>query len=157
MTRAVSALTVHAEFLDPGDLVDGELRLVLSERVPADDAKGFVPAYVFAMTLDAVDGAVGRVQLRLGATYWLVMYAGQIGYGVDEPYRGRRLAARSCRLLFPPARTASRSCGSRATPRTSPPAAPAGAGCELVETSTSRKATTCTSAGCGGCAATESS
>jgi tagatose 1,6-diphosphate aldolase len=31
----------------------------------------------------------------------VVNYTGHIGYRVDEPFRGRRYAERSCRLLLP--------------------------------------------------------
>jgi tagatose 1,6-diphosphate aldolase len=96
--------TLITDFLDPGELADGDLRLLLAARVPADRAKGYVPAYEFAMTEGASGAPVGRIALRLGASDFLVRYAGQIGYGVDEPYRGRHYAARSCRLLVPLAR-----------------------------------------------------
>jgi len=104
MTRQKPVVGVLTKFRDPGELVDGDLRLVVSELVPADPIKGYVPAYKFAMTVVGADSAVGNIQLRLGATDGLVIYGGQIGYGVDEPFRGRRFAARSCRLLFPLAR-----------------------------------------------------
>lgn len=96
--------TILTDFLDPGELRDGELRLFVAERNAADSERGFVPAYNFAMTIDGVDDVIGQIGLRLGATHFLVHYAGQLGYDVDEPHRGHRYAARSCRLLFPLAR-----------------------------------------------------
>ena len=91
-------------FLDPGELIDSDLRLAVGELAPADPAKNSVPVYTFAMKLDGVRESVGGIQLRLGVTDHLVMYGGQIGYGVEESYRGRHLAARSCLLLLPLAR-----------------------------------------------------
>jgi tagatose 1,6-diphosphate aldolase len=44
---------------------------------------------------------VGGIDLRIGTSQRLIMYAGQVGYGVDEIFRGHRFAARSVRLLFP--------------------------------------------------------
>ncbi len=44
---------------------------------------------------------MGRLSLRIGHTEHIEMYAGHIGYSVDPPYRGHRLAARSCLLILP--------------------------------------------------------
>jgi tagatose 1,6-diphosphate aldolase len=43
---------------------------------------------------------VGLIRLRVGPARAL-RCPGQIGYEVDEPHRGHRYAARSCRLLLP--------------------------------------------------------
>ena len=47
---------------------------------------------------------MGNIDLRVGLTEKLRMLGGHIGYEVYEPYRGRRYATRSCRLLLPFAR-----------------------------------------------------
>ncbi|MBN1554362.1 MAG: GNAT family N-acetyltransferase [Phycisphaerae bacterium] len=91
-------------FLDPGTLVDQELQLVLKEKTPADPAKGYVPAYVFDMTLADTQTVVGSINFRVGDTDFLVRYGGHIGYEVNPEHRGHRFAARSCLLLFPLAR-----------------------------------------------------
>lgn len=92
---------VSTNFRDPGDLRDGNLELRVRELAPANILPGFVPAYHFDM-IDADTGdIVGRISLRLGDTEHLVQYGGQIAYGVEEPHRGHRYAARACRLLFP--------------------------------------------------------
>jgi tagatose 1,6-diphosphate aldolase len=93
---------VATAFRDPGELVDGDLRLVLAACAPADPVKGWVPWYRFVMTVDG--GRVGEIHLRLGATDFMVRFAGQVAYGVDEPHRGHRYAARALRLLQPLAR-----------------------------------------------------
>ena len=87
-------------FLDPGELIDGELQLVLKEKKPADPAKGFVPAYLFDMVLTGTDAVVGSICLRIGNIEHLVRYGGHIGYGVNPDHRGHRFAARACRLVF---------------------------------------------------------
>jgi predicted acetyltransferase len=42
---------------------------------------------------------MGNINLRVGHTEHLTLYRGHIGFGVQEPFRGNRLALRSCRLL----------------------------------------------------------
>ena len=88
-------------FLDPGELIDGELALVLKEQQPADPSRRWVPAYVFDMVLAGTTTRVGSVSLRVGNTEHLVRYAGHVGYGVRPAHRGHRFAARGTRLLVP--------------------------------------------------------
>ncbi|MDE2845098.1 MAG: GNAT family N-acetyltransferase [Gemmatimonadota bacterium] len=117
---------VPFQFRNPGVLVDGDLRLRLHMTLPGDARRGIVPEYVFDMVradnlgepdrqgtqgnLDRPDRpdypatVMGRLSLRIGHTEHIEMYAGHIGYSVDQPYRGRRLAARSCQLILPLAR-----------------------------------------------------
>jgi tagatose 1,6-diphosphate aldolase len=92
------------EWKDPGELVDGDLTLVLAEKIPADPAKRYVPAYDFEMRRTGRPEKIGNVGLRVGDTYRLRMYGGDIGYGVNPEFRGHHYAARACRLLFPLAR-----------------------------------------------------
>jgi tagatose 1,6-diphosphate aldolase len=92
------------EFLDTGCLMDRDLELVLVGKDPGDPARGWIPAYRFTMRLVGSDEEIGRIELRVGDTEPLHRYAGHIGYGVLEAYRGHRYAARACRLLLPLAR-----------------------------------------------------
>lgn len=87
-------------FKEPGKLVDGDLELVLAGRHPADPVKKYVPDYEFEMRQTGTLTHLGLIRLRIGSAR-ILRYAGQIGYEVDEPYRGHRYAARSCRLLLP--------------------------------------------------------
>src|SRR5262245_25338519 len=96
--RSVESV-VDIEFIDPGPLVDGDLELRLVEKTPADHERGFEPAYRFAM-VEATSGVVmGNITLRVGHSEHLTLYRGHIGFGVEERFRGNRLALRSCRLL----------------------------------------------------------
>ena len=79
-------------------LTDGRVSLRLEKLSPADPVKRYVPAYHFQIMAD--DQPVGRITLRIGYPDSL-LYGGQIGYGVDEPYRGHGYAGAACRLLFP--------------------------------------------------------
>jgi predicted acetyltransferase len=83
--------------LEPGPLHDRELRLDLLQFAP--HAVHQVPTYHFLM-IDAETGEeAGTINLRLGWDENLVLYAGHIGYGVHEAYRGRRYASRAVMLL----------------------------------------------------------
>jgi predicted acetyltransferase len=90
-------------FLRPGRLVDGDLELVLTRRIPASPVKGYVPAYHFEMRHPGKKAVLGSIRLRVGPIAKL-RYAGHIGYGVHKRFRGHRYATRSCQLLLPLAR-----------------------------------------------------
>lgn len=93
---------IRLDPLDPGELWDGELGLELVEFAPHTAHK--VPTYHFRM-IDGRSGAeAGSINLRLGWDENLRLYAGHVGYGVHELFRGRRYAARSVILLKPLAR-----------------------------------------------------
>ena len=89
-------------FYDVSDLKDSEIFLKLTRTCDAQPEKRWLPAYYFEICL--LDGTrVGSCDLRIGhneKTY----IGGNIGYGVDEAYRGHRYAAKACRLAFKQAR-----------------------------------------------------
>ena len=72
--------------------------LRVSRMTDSIPEKKFVPAYKFDICL--MNGmAIGVCDLRIGHTEGLYI-GGNIGYGIDENYRGRHYAAKACRLLF---------------------------------------------------------
>lgn len=89
-------------FLSPGDLVDGELRLTLGRTYQHRLHHDWLPAYAFQMECDG--RPAGGLRLRIGDGDEVRLYFGHIGFDVDEPFRGRHFAERSCRLVFPLAR-----------------------------------------------------
>ena len=93
------------EFHNPGPLIDGDLELMLIEQIPGDPARDWVPTYRFRMVRAGSDEPMGRIELRVGYPQHLVLYGGNIGYGVTPEYRGHHYAARACRLLLPLARS----------------------------------------------------
>lgn len=90
-------------FTNPGKLVDGDLRLVLVKKHPANPVKRHVPWYQFKMRKAGVRRWIGNINLRIGSARQL-RCPGHVGYRVSKPYRGHHFAARSCRLLLPLAR-----------------------------------------------------
>lgn len=60
-----------------------------------------MPAYKFQMVNLVTKDVIGNIDLRVGLTEKLKEYGGHIGYEVNEKYRGKQPAARSCRLLLP--------------------------------------------------------
>jgi predicted acetyltransferase len=93
------------EFHDPGRLIDEDLELVLIDKYPGDPTFRWAPAYQFKMARLGQDDLVGRIDLRMGNSEHILMYAGHIGYGVEVAHRGHHYAARACRLLMPLARS----------------------------------------------------
>ncbi len=91
----------NVQFLDPGELVDADLRLVLRERRSADPVRGYVPAYLFDMVRDGTGQVMGYISLRIGHSEYIERYAGHIGYRVEPLHRGRHYAERATRLLLP--------------------------------------------------------
>jgi predicted acetyltransferase len=88
---------ISQEFQELVELEEGNLRLVVRAREPAVPEKGWVPAYRFSILVGGEP--VGRIDLRLGETDFMVRFGGQVGYGIDPPHRGHKYAARSLRLL----------------------------------------------------------
>ena len=85
-------------FYDVDDLRSDEIVLKLTKTCEAQPEKRWLPAYCFDICL--LNGTpIGKCDLRIGhneKTY----IGGNIGYGIDEPYRGHHFAAKACRLLF---------------------------------------------------------
>lgn len=90
------------EFLDPGELSDGELRLALARRNPADPIKQWVPSYDFDLIVNGQK--VGEINFRAQNTHSLEMYGGHFAYSVLPEHRGHHYAARGVKLLLPLAR-----------------------------------------------------
>ncbi len=89
-------------FLDPGPLIDHDLELVLVNKVAAQPEKNYVPAYEFILNNRTTGETMGHIHLRVGdETNENLYYGGNIGYEVQETFRGKHYASRACKLLFP--------------------------------------------------------
>lgn len=87
------------EELPTPDLKDEEIILKRVDFRPADEKKGWVPAYHFEICRIKTGETVGKCDLRIGyclGTY----YGGNIGYEVFAPFRGNHYARRAAKLLM---------------------------------------------------------
>jgi tagatose 1,6-diphosphate aldolase len=87
----------------PQALRDGDLGLVLRDLLEESRSRWGVRAYLFDMVLRGE--RVGSLSLRVGATANLLIYAGHVGFSVEEAHRGQHLAERATRLVLPFARS----------------------------------------------------
>ena len=87
------------EFNDYDRLSDGEIEIVLKEKQPAPPGEGYVPQYHFDICLPGKAEPIGSIRLRIGNTELITEYAGHIGYGINEEYRGHRYASKACNLV----------------------------------------------------------
>lgn len=94
---------ILVEFLDTNDLRDNEIYLHLLKTIEGDLSKGYVPAYYFSIIRSSDDIEVGRCDLRVGHNE-NTKYGGNIGYEVNEKYRGNGYASKACKFLFKLAR-----------------------------------------------------
>ena len=90
------------EFLDTFFLKNDEMTLRLEKTVEGDDARGWLPAYHFAICRPSGE-KIGVCDLRVGHNE-SVYYGGNIGYRVEPTYRGHHYAGKACLLLFELAR-----------------------------------------------------
>lgn len=89
-------------FINTEFLKNDEIQLLLEKAVDGDDEKGWVPAYHFAIC-DMHGTKMGVCDLRIGHNEKLY-YGGNIGYRIEEEYRGHHYAGKACLLLFELAR-----------------------------------------------------
>ena len=83
----------------PKNLCFGDVQLRFDRLASADLKRGFVPCYNFRIV--AGTNEVGHVNLRIGDTAHIRLYAGHLGYEVLERFRGHRYAYQACLALAP--------------------------------------------------------
>ncbi|GMA64293.1 GNAT family N-acetyltransferase [Alicyclobacillus fastidiosus] len=86
------------QFLKFDRLAGEDIDLIIDEKVPADEAKGWVPAYKYNIVLHNTTTIVGQIDIRIGYQESLY-FGGHIGYTVLEKYRGNHFAGKACLLL----------------------------------------------------------
>lgn len=90
------------EFLNIDFLINDELHLVLKKTMEGNPQRNWVPAYYFDIVLNSGE-IIGGCDLRVGHNE-MIYYCGNIGYHIDEEYRGHHYAAQATTLLFELAR-----------------------------------------------------
>jgi predicted acetyltransferase len=86
------------EFIDFDYLTDGKIDLKIEEKTPANEEKGYVPAYKYRVTLHGSDESIGNIDIRIGYNE-NIYYGGHIGYGIEENYRGNNYASKACKII----------------------------------------------------------
>ncbi|MCL2215735.1 MAG: GNAT family N-acetyltransferase [Defluviitaleaceae bacterium] len=93
-------------FIEVPALSGGGIFLVCTKKSPANPEKKYVPEYRFAICKGGEK--IGDITLRIGYGGGIynsnLYYGGNIGYGVDEAYRGNGYASLACSLLAPVAK-----------------------------------------------------
>jgi tagatose 1,6-diphosphate aldolase len=79
-------------------LSNQEIDLILTSTKEANDKLGYVPAYYFDIRLHNNDTCIGKIDLRIGHNH-NTYYGGNIGYEVDEAYRGNGYAYKAVLLV----------------------------------------------------------
>lgn len=92
-------------FLDPGKLVDDDLTLVVSRSTEARigvKQNEVPPTYFFEMRHSIDRHLLGSITIRIaGIEHPFIVDNGHVGYTVKPKFRGKKYAARACKLLFP--------------------------------------------------------
>lgn len=86
------------EFKNFDLLTDGELDLIIEEMAPENKEKGYVPAYKYKIRQHNSSQNIGEIDIRIGNnknTY----YGGNVGYSIDEAFRGNSYASKACKLI----------------------------------------------------------
>ena len=93
-------------FIEVPELTDGTIFLICVDKQMGNPEKKHVPGYEFIICKGGEK--IGRINLRIGYGGGFynsnLYYGGQIGYDVDEPYRGNGYASAACKLLAPVAK-----------------------------------------------------
>lgn len=80
-------------------ITSGTMTLQITEKVPA--GPDGLPFYFYDILVDGIP--VGKISIRIGANFH-TYYNGNVGYEVDEPFRGRGYARAACRMILDVAR-----------------------------------------------------
>ena len=84
--------------LPPPDLAFGGVRLAYATILPGQPEFGIVPSYHFRIVGD--DGTdFGYINVRIGNTDHVRLYAGHIGYSIEQTHRGHGYAGMACRAV----------------------------------------------------------
>ena len=80
-------------------LTDGEIDLKVIHLYDGRGEMGDSPMYGFFISLTDTDTRVGEISFRFVNTHTVINYDGNVGYGVDQRYRGNHYAKKACLIL----------------------------------------------------------
>lgn len=83
-------------FYDFDFLTDGEIDLKISGKYLGDEE--MLPFYYYDIFLK--DRFIGRISVRIGSNFHSY-YNGNIGYEIEENFRGKNYALKACKLVLP--------------------------------------------------------
>ena len=84
--------------LPPTDLAFGEVRLAFATILPGQPEFGIVPSYHFRIL--GGDGTdFGYLNVRIGDSEHVRLYAGHIAYSIEQAQRGHGYAGQACRAV----------------------------------------------------------
>lgn len=86
------------EFKELNYLTDGHIDLKIVDKLPHDEEKGYVPTYKYVITIHNSDDVIGDIDIRIGYNEG-IYYGGNIGYTIDEMYRGNGYASKACKII----------------------------------------------------------
>lgn len=85
-------------FINTEFLKNDEIYLKLEKTVEGNPVREWLPTYHFAIC-DKSGTKMGECDLRIGHNE-KAYYGGNIGYRMEEKYRGHHFAGKACKLLF---------------------------------------------------------
>ncbi len=87
------------KFYDLEILSDNEIDLIINIKKPANEELGFVPTYHYYIKKHGMNDVIGQIDIRIGHNS-NTFYGGNIGYGIDEDFRGKGYASKAVMLLM---------------------------------------------------------
>ncbi|GAB3997224.1 hypothetical protein GCM10028807_41860 [Spirosoma daeguense] len=75
---------------------ESPVRLQFDKHLPEDLVNGRLAADQYQIVEKETNRQAGAIRLRVGNSLEIQLYAGNIGYNINEEYRGRRYATYAC-------------------------------------------------------------
>ncbi|WP_207643701.1 GNAT family N-acetyltransferase [Desnuesiella massiliensis] len=66
--------------------------------MPSNGEKGYVPAYKYRITMHNSNDSIGNIDIRIGYNE-NIYYGGNIGYEIEQAYRGNNYASKACKII----------------------------------------------------------
>ena len=80
-------------------LTDNEIDLRINKTLGPSSETGWLPSYEFDIFLHDSNERVGGICIRIGTNDFVEKYEGNIGFGIEEKWRGNRYAAKACKII----------------------------------------------------------